>query len=67
MITLSVKVPSLAVFEAYWYGFGEIVSTKPNLPEGWNLVIDYGEDEYRAEYQSARFASGLYFATVEKV
>ncbi len=72
MVVLTVIVPSMDVFENYWYGNGEIVSVYPadtsfRHMEGWiEVTVNYGDDRYRADYQAGRFASGLYFATVEE-
>lgn len=52
-------------FYAYWYGTGELVDVEAQEdPERFVFTVDYGEDGYRAEYQSARFASGLIWAQV---
>lgn len=67
---LTVSVPSAAVFRAYWYGTGELISeTVMRIGEvdRWTYTVDYGCDEYRAQYQCDRFASGLYFGTVTVV
>lgn len=63
-IKLTVNVPSVEIFNAYWYGTGEVISSEVNPAGGWTFVVDYGEDRYRADYQEGRFASGLYFAKV---
>jgi hypothetical protein len=61
---LRVTVPSFNIFEAYWYGHGEIAYVTPT-PEGKVIIgVNYGPDEYRANYQAGRFGSGLYAATV---
>lgn len=70
MNILTVNVPSFDTFESYWYGTGEIVSVKEVDVFGKNMVevvVNYGADKYRADYQAGRFGSGLYFAKVEKV
>lgn len=69
---LTVVVPSREVFDAYWYGSGVEVSDEPLdsplRPDTYHqVVVDYGDDFYRADYQAGRFASGLYFAKVEEV
>lgn len=61
--TLTVSVPDRRTFDAYWYGIGQIYSVTQN-GYGLTFEIDYGTDQYRAQYQADRFASGLYFATV---
>lgn len=55
------------VFNAYWYGIGEIIEQTPVDASRFTYVVNYGADQYRAQYQADRFASGLYFATVTKV
>lgn len=68
MNVLTVTVPSFDVFESYWYGNGEIVSvTDSEFAGRIEVVVNYGDDKYRADYQAGRFASGLYFAKVEEV
>lgn len=52
------------IFNAYWYGTGEIITQTPIDVSRFAYVVDYGADGYRAQYQADRFASGLYFATV---
>lgn len=56
------------IFEAYWYGYGTLVS---HLRTGdinqYRYTVDYGGDRGRAQVQCDRFASGLYFGTVEEV
>lgn len=71
---LTVVVPTREVFDSYWYGSGVEVSDEPDPldsplhpPTYRKIVIDYGDDFYRADYQAGRFASGLYFAKVEEV
>lgn len=67
MYKLTVFTPSKHIFDTYYYGYGTVVSQTPR-EDGWiETVVDYGDDSYRAEYQSGRFASGLYWATVEQV
>jgi hypothetical protein len=61
--SLTVKVPDMRVFYAYWYGYGTVESV--TATDGGHLVtVDYDVDGLRAECQADRFASGLYFATV---
>lgn len=71
MNVLTVVVPDFDTFENYWYGNGEIVSVGPSEEFGGKskieVVVNYGDDKYRADYQAGRFASGLYFAKVEEV
>jgi hypothetical protein len=59
----TITVPSRRIFEAYWYGYGDILSS---ASDNWGIryVVNYGTDRYRAECQHARFASGLYFGTL---
>lgn len=72
---LTVYVPDREVFDAYWYGTGVVVSDEPvddealrfNFKGGRQIVVDYGTDKYRADYQAGRFGSGLYFAKVDEV
>jgi len=65
---LSVAVPDRRTFDAYWYGIGTILAEIETAPSRWlSVTIDYGDDRYRAQYQADRFASGLYFATVQEV
>lgn len=71
-VILTVVVPSKSLFDSYYYGYGEVKSVdtlnNPLRPkESVTVVVDYGDDEYRANYQAGRFASGLYFAKVEFV
>lgn len=55
------------IFNAYWYGTGEVIEQTPVDASRFLYRVDYGTDEYRARYQADRFASGLYFASVEAV
>lgn len=66
MYQLTVTTPDKDIFDAYYYGYGEIVRQEivDNFLE---TVIYYGNDAYRCEYQAGRFASGLYFARVEEI
>lgn len=67
MVKLTVVVPSRDIFDAYWYGTGEVISDEPAVdvrPEYRRITVNYGDDRYRADYQEGRFASGLYFAQV---
>lgn len=59
---LTIQGMDRAVFDVYWYGYGTLISS-----EGNRHVVDYGEDKYRADIQCDRFASGLYFGTVEEI
>jgi hypothetical protein len=61
---LTVTTPKPSIFEAYWYGVGEILDYDANTGT-W--TVDYGSDRYRAQYQADRFWSGLYPASVEAV
>lgn len=58
-----IKVPSMEVFKAYWYGVGDCTTVLPT-DRGFQVTVDYGTDRYRAQYQLDRFASGLYFGQV---
>jgi hypothetical protein len=61
---LTVTLSSLSIWEAYYYGYGDVL-TMHTHPDGTvTVVVNYGTDRYRAECQAARFASGLYFATL---
>lgn len=63
-------VPNIApeTFEAYYYGYGEVIAVEQGtVPNTSTYTVDYSDDEYRANYQAGRFASGLYFASVEEV
>lgn len=60
---LTVTVPA-DIFRAYWYGTGEALSAVLGTDGRTAYVVDYGPDQYRCQYQSDRFASGLYFAQV---
>lgn len=54
-------------FDAYWYGHGQAISLGTG-PDGRVIYeVNYGEDEYRAEYQAGRFWSGLMPAKVEQI
>lgn len=64
MVKLTVMVPTKEVFDAYWYGYGEVVSVDESEDGKVTVVVDYGDDQYHADYQEGRFASGLYFAKV---
>lgn len=52
-------------FWAYWYGAGELVGREVQPNGNTRFTVDYGDDEYRANYQAGRFASGLIPARVE--
>jgi len=66
---LVVTTPSTQIFEAYYYGYGEVVEQyeldSPGVYYGWRTVVDYGDDDYHAKYQQGRFQSGLYHAEIE--
>lgn len=65
--TLTVNVPDKATFDAYYYGYGDVVFMTDMLTPGMITVqIDYGLDLYHLRYQEGRFASGLYFCRVEE-
>lgn len=71
-VILTVVVPSKSLFDSYYYGYGEVKSVEaldnPLRPkESVTVVVDYGDDQYHADYQAGRFWSGLYFAKVECV
>ena len=55
------------IFNAYWYGTGEVISQEPVDASRFTYVVDYGTDQFRARYQADRFASGLYFASIAEV
>lgn len=61
------------IFEAYWYGYGTVITqTEGTVPARnggptYTYVLDYEGDKFRADYQAGRFASGLYFAEVTAV
>lgn len=61
---LTVTLPDLRTWEAYWYGYGELVLEYLEDDCHHVFVVDYGDDTYRAQCQSDRFSSGLYFATL---
>lgn len=59
--TLTVNVPDKATFDAYYYGYGDVVSVD-TLPNGTlSYVIDYGLDLYHLRHQDGRFSSGMHF------
>lgn len=63
---LTVVVPTESVFNAYWYGIGDVISSIFDPYTGqFTYRVDYGDDGYRAGYQAGRFQSGLYFAKVQ--
>lgn len=65
-VKLIVRTPDIETFNSYWYGHGEIIGQAYLEDQArWETTVDYGDDEYRAQYQAGRFASGLYFAKVE--
>lgn len=60
---LTVTVPDTATFAAYYYGGADEVlmyAVPEALGGGCRYVLAYSDD-YRAQCQEARFASGLYF------
>lgn len=66
---LTVTVPSIEVFESYDYGYGTVVhvmsTTDLNRPNWIIITVEYHEgDRYHAECQMNRFASGLYFGSI---
>lgn len=67
MYKLTVPNIDPKVFSSYWYGSGSLESEEEgSKPNTYTFTVLY-EDEYYARYQAERFASGLYFAKVEKV
>lgn len=67
MFKLTVPAVEVDMFYAYWYGNGEVVSVEESsFPNKKSFTVMY-DNEFLAEYQAGRFASGLYFAKVEKV
>lgn len=67
MYKLTVPNVDARTFYSYWYGAGNLVSvTDGSKPGTQNYEVKY-EEEFYAQYQADRFASGLYFAKVEKV
>lgn len=67
MFELRVVVPNFGVFENYWYGYGEIAQVAPTGDGRVAVVVNYGDDSYRANYQAGRFGSGLYSAVVTEL
>lgn len=62
---LHVTVPTIDIFNAYWYGTGEILAMVRTAPSGHlAMVVDYGPDQYGCQSQADRFASGSYSARV---
>lgn len=67
---LEVHTPNKEIFDAYYYGYGKLISQEAINRDGQTVVcstVDYGDDGYRAEYQAGRFWSGLYPAEVKEV
>lgn len=66
---LTVPNVDTRTFYSYWYGAGDLVSVEDgSAPSTFTFIVMYPEDaEFYAQYQADRFASGLYFAKVEKV
>ena len=65
--SLAVVVPSMEIFNAYWYGYGVVTSidTQDQVRDGWvTVTVDYGTDKARGTMQGERFASGLYWSTL---
>lgn len=67
MYFLTVFTPNKEIFETYYYGYGKVISQEILEPGAVKTVVDYGDDQYRCDYQAGRFASGLYHAEVEKM
>lgn len=63
---LTVNVPDIETFEAYDYGNGTVLDAVPytlGSSSGLEVTVRYEDDQkYYAEYQMARFHSGLYGA-----
>lgn len=57
---LYVAVPDERTFNAYWYGNGVVIGVGAIDETNFGVVVDYGTDKYRADYQCGRFLSGLY-------
>jgi hypothetical protein len=67
MFKLTVPNVETRIFYAYWYGSGKLESVEQgSTPNTQTYTVVY-DDEFYAQYQADRFASGLYFAKVEKV
>lgn len=67
MYRLTVPNVDTRTFYSYWYGAGELLDVvEGSVPNTFTFTVLYPE-EYYAHYQADRFASGLYFAKVEKV
>lgn len=67
---LEVYTPNKEIFDAYYYGWGKLISQEAINRDGRTVfcsTVDYGDDEYRAGYQAGRFWSGLYQAEVKKM
>ena len=65
--TITVAVPDMETFKAYWYTYGDVTSVRvQDGGTGLLVTVDYGTDHYRAQYQLDRFASGLYFGTIDE-
>lgn len=66
---LVVRVPTVATFESYYYGYGEVRNVEyvdTGSAAYYEVTVDYGLDSYRCRYQEGRFASGLYFGEVRE-
>lgn len=62
---LTVTVPDSRTFEAYYYGNGEVLHIEPIEIRPGDVWLRYTvayDDSWYAEYQAARFQSGLYCA-----
>lgn len=57
---LTVTVPSIEVFNSYYYGTADDVRMT-ELPDGMYQFTLVYSDDFLARYQEGRFASGLYF------
>lgn len=65
---LTVPNVDTRTFYSYWYGSGELEVLPGEFANSFTFVVMYPDDaEFYAQYQADRFASGLYFAKVEKV
>ena len=65
-VYMDVHTPNKEIFDAYYYGYGKIVSQE-EIDGTIFTIVNYGDDKYRAEYQAGRFLSGLYRAKVTEV
>lgn len=66
MYKLTVPNVDTRTFYSCWYGAGTLEVLPSERPDTHTFVVLY-EDEFHAQYQADRFASGLYFAKVETV